>query len=222
MFTPSDITAPVFFTASQEQVLQTARKTLEDVTGMVTVHRTDGTAFTGSCFFFSNKMYVITCFHVIANAVDGGIALNFPAHGNTTFPATVVGIDEQKDLAMLVLTGREAETHNLNFIKISSESLRAHIVTFCGGYGVTGFHFSNGIMESSKIALRSVITNITDHGTSGGPCCGIYYNNLIGVVCRNFGSAHHRTELVPALLVLDFIQALHRQYPQQVPDAELV
>jgi S1-C subfamily serine protease len=56
--------------ATKEELVMEARSYLASVVGRVDVIYSNGEYGHGSCFFYSQKFYLLTCKHVVENATD--------------------------------------------------------------------------------------------------------------------------------------------------------
>lgn len=136
----------------------------------------------GTGTFFSSQPYLLTCYHVIENAIN--IFVDFPVLPNSpsNIPATVVAADPMCDLALIKLSIPDEEKIEVPYVQLIPEIHHGEIC-FSSGFSVDGlFHLGEGIIASSSDPNKIVVTNLTDHGVSGGPCVGAGYRNLIGIV----------------------------------------
>ncbi len=127
---------------------------------------------TGSGFILSSKGYIVTNFHVIANAKN--IFVNLPDGRN--FEATVIGKDPYTDIAIL-----QTPTTELEYLKFGdSEILKVGqlVIAIGNPYGFQ-YTVTTGVVSALGRTLRSLsgrlINNViqTDAainpGSSGGP-----------------------------------------------------
>jgi S1-C subfamily serine protease len=170
-------------------------------------------AHLGTAFFYSDQMFMITCEHVIHGLNE--VLVSFPFH-NIISLARVVNADPSVDLAILELTGVESDHHGLPYLKLAPQANTGDLV-FAGGFSADGnYHFTDGQVSNTDNPHVLVVTNLTDHGTSGGPCVGRGFRNLVGVIKSDFGVAHHRTQLIPFFDVDNYVKRV-----QGVPQFEI-
>lgn len=62
---------------------------------------TSSAAVSGSGFIASSDGYIITNYHVIQNAYEGNFDINVMTHDGTKYIATVVGTEQDNDIAVL-------------------------------------------------------------------------------------------------------------------------
>lgn len=63
--------------------------------------QTSSQASCGSGFFITDDGYVLTNYHVISTAHQYGYAVSVLTYDGTTYQATIVGVDEDNDIALL-------------------------------------------------------------------------------------------------------------------------
>lgn len=202
MFEPSKLTLTNVFLATKEEALQDANNFLKQVVGMLTVTRTDDLVKTGSAFFFCNAFYLLTAAHVVEKAHS--ISVIFPNYGK--FEVKVLRLDARFDLALLQMIEFDKQTHSLPYLKLAPECPPGKLA-FCAGFYESRFHCTEGMVTNSDDPHTIVVSNLSDNGTSGGPATGRLFRELIGVIREDFGTTHHRTALIPAFDVDNFLRA---------------
>jgi S1-C subfamily serine protease len=195
----------VLFGASQEMLVKDAIAILSRACGRVMTTLADGTQkHIGTAFFYSDQFCMITCEHVIHGWPN--ISVSFPYY-NLTLNARVFHSDPRVDLAIIVLDTQEPTPHHLPYLRLTPNANAGDLVCV-GGFSNDGnLHYTVGFISNSDDPHKIVVSNLSDHGTSGGPCVGRGLTNLIGVVKDDFGVAHHRTLLIPFLDVDNFVRS---------------
>lgn len=138
---------------------------------------------TGSGFVLSSRGYIVTNFHVIANAKN--IFVNLPDGQN--FEASVIGKDPYTDIAILQISAKELEYLNFG----NSEILKVGqlVIAIGNPYGFQ-YTVTTGVVSALGRTLRSqsgrLINNViqTDAainpGSSGGPLVNSH-GEVIGI-----------------------------------------
>jgi S1-C subfamily serine protease len=199
--------AASIFATTKEALMEIASDILSSVCGRITVTKVDGSTASGTGFLFCDQFFILTCEHVIHGFQS--IQIQFHAHGNASMECNVISSDSDMDLAILkiVCPAGTPERHPLPFLKCST-SANTGIVAFVGGYPGDKFHFTDGIVASSNYPDKLVLTNLSNAGTSGGPCVGKKCRNLIGMVKEDFGQVHHRTTIIPYVIIYQFVRSV--------------
>ena len=144
----------------------------------------------GTGFVITDDGYIVTCYHVIANATD--IAVTFS--DSTSYPATLVGGDEDNDIAVLKIDATGLKPVVLG----DSDQLRVGdtVTTIGNALGTLANTTTSGIVSALDRAIEmsdgSVInvlqTNCTvNSGNSGGPLFNAY-GEVIGIVNAKYSS----------------------------------
>ena len=156
-------------------------------------------AVSGSGFIISSDGYIVTNYHVIEYAVVYGYELTVLMHDGTSYPATVVGYEDDNDVAVVKI-----EATGLNAVAMgSSEDMVVGETVYAVGnpLGELEYTMTSGIVS----ALDRVITTsdqstgtttsinmfqidaAVNSGNSGGPV----YNDkgeVIGIVSAKYSS----------------------------------
>jgi hypothetical protein len=125
------------------------------------------------------------------------------------FPAELVAIDcnDKVDLAVLLLKVPDDSSHGLEPILLNAQCVPGQLA-FCGGFALgENAQVTEGIVTHSTDPYRHIVTNLTDSGTSGGPCFAAGYRRILGVIKRDFSSTHHRASIIPSITVGLFLDA---------------
>ncbi|SHH73604.1 serine protease Do [Sporobacter termitidis DSM 10068] len=165
----------------------------EDKTSNVFGQATNA-AVSGSGFVISTDGYIVTNYHVISYAVEQGFTLTVMMHDGKSYPAKVVGYDQDNDLAVIKIdaTGLNAATFGTN------KDMKVGDAVYAVGnpLGELTYTMTSGIVS----ALDRVITEedgtginmfqidaAVNPGNSGGPV----YNDkgeVLGIVSAKYSS----------------------------------
>lgn len=128
----------------------------------------------GTGFLIDDKGHILTCFHVINQAVH--IFVTLPATGQKKIPAKIVSIYPEMDMAILkvnIKVNRFLELGDSDSIKIGKEVLAI-------GYplGLTKLKITKGIVSGLESGFIQTDAPINP-GNSGGPL--LYEGKVIGI-----------------------------------------
>lgn len=155
------------------------------------------TAVSGSGFIVTEDGYIVTNYHVIKAAHLGGYDVSVMLYNGETYPAEIVGFEEDKDIAVLKINASGLSAATLG----SSENLLVGEDVFAIGnpLGELNFSMSSGTVSAlnRRITTTDSSTNTTttnnmfqidaavNEGNSGGPV----YNDrgeVVGVVTAKY------------------------------------
>ena len=143
----------------------------------------------GSGFFIDTSGYILTCNHVIANAVK--IFINLPNEGKKNYKALIISVYPEMDIAILKIY----DYNNKFYIKMgSSDDCHMGSNTIAIGYplGDVNVKITKGIISGKKEHLMQTDTTINP-GNSGGPLLNNKYE-VIGInVAKGTGYATEGT-----------------------------
>ena len=156
---------------------------------------TSSAAVSGSGFIVSSDGYIITNYHVIQNAYEGNFDINVMTHDGTKYIATVVGTEQDNDIAVLKI---DAEGLNPVTFGDSDELAVGDTVYAVGNpLGELAFTMTTGHVsaldrkittsESSSAINMFQFDAAVNSGNSGGPL----YNaegKVIGIVTAKYSS----------------------------------
>ena len=136
----------------------------------------------GSGFVISDKLEVVTNYHVI----DGGTYIDIVFNDGRKYPATIIGTDEETDLALLKIETDERIPH-VNFHQGSKVRIGDWVVAIGNPFGI-GQSTSLGVISAigrERVDSGSYVDYIqTDatinRGNSGGPLFNLY-GDVVGV-----------------------------------------
>ena len=146
-------------------------------------------AFTGSGFFVSDDGYLVTNYHVIAN----GTEITVSTYDEETYPARVVGFDEDNDVAVLKI---DAPTVSVRLGSSDDAKVGDDIMVIGNALTTLSYTFTDGLISFKN---RKINTETNEHinmfqtnaainsGNSGGPV----YNmdgEVIGIASAKFAS----------------------------------
>lgn len=149
----------------------------------------------GSGFIITADGYIMTNYHVVADAYTSGKQPQVMLHDGTSYPATIVGFDSDNDTAVLKI-----DADGLTPVTIgNSDSISVGDTVYAVGnpLGELAYSMSSGIVsatdrviatdESTSINMFQIDAAVNS-GNSGGPV----YNTLgqvIGIVTAKYGSS---------------------------------
>lgn len=148
----------------------------------------------GSGFIISEDGYIMTNYHVVEDAYEGGYTVSVMLHDGTSYTAKIVGFDSDNDIAVLKIdaTGLSAVTLG------NSDSIAVGETVYAIGnpLGELDYTMTSGIVsatdrvittdESTSINMFQIDAAVNS-GNSGGPL----YNSagqVIGVVTAKYSS----------------------------------
>ncbi len=156
----------------------------------------------GSGVIISEDGYILTCNHVI----DGAISVTVTLNSGSEYAASLVGADEESDLAVLKIKPSQSET--LTYVKhgISADLVKGEKVVAIGNpLGVLGGTVTQGIISSTERTVTTADgTQMTllqtdaaiNNGNSGGGLFNLA-GELIGIVNAKYTSAEGLSFAIP-------------------------
>jgi S1-C subfamily serine protease len=201
MITTSNAQLGPIWPFSKTQAMKAANEILGEVTACVMATDSQGNVTQGSGFLINNQFYLLTAAHVVKGAVN--IKVKF--QGSGILNSQVIRHDEWLDLALIFIPYLPTQNHQLPYMKLAPETAVGDVV-FCGGYVNQTFQLSDGVLTHSDNVHRLIVSNLSDNGTSGGPVVGQGLRNLYGVIREDYGQTHHRTSVIPAWDVDNFLK----------------
>lgn len=154
---------------------------------------TSSSAVTGTGFFISENGYIVTNYHVIEYAYTGGQDLTVMLHDGTRYSASIVGVEESNDIAVLKIDAANLSPADLG----DSDSLTVGDTVYAVGnpLGDLDFSMSTGHVSALDRVIKTdenvdsinmfQIDAAVNSGNSGGPV----YNTrgeVIGVVTAKY------------------------------------
>ena len=160
----------------------------------------------GTGFVITEDGYIVTCYHVIANATD--IAVTFS--DSTSYPATLVGGDEDNDIAVLKINANGLTPVVLG----NSDDLQVGdtVTTIGNALGTLANTTTTGVVSALDRAISmsdgSVInvlqTDCTvNSGNSGGPLFNAY-GEVIGIVNAKYSNNNDYTSTAASIEGIGF------------------
>lgn len=178
----------IYETACQQVVGITTEVTYTNFFGM-----SSSSAVSGSGFIISENGYIITNYHVIEYAYTGKQDVTVILHDGTRYTASIVGVEESNDIAVLKI-----DAVNLSAAALGdSDSLRVGETVYAVGnpLGELEFSMSTGYVSALDRVIKAgesadsinmfQIDAAVNSGNSGGPV----YNSrgeVIGVVTAKY------------------------------------
>jgi S1-C subfamily serine protease len=139
----------------------------------------------GSGFVYRTDGYIVTNFHVVANARKLEVTL----FDKTSFPAQVTGLDPDSDLAVLKIDPKATKLHVLKFALEDKPAVGQKVLAIGNPFGLGG-SLSVGVISSLERDIRTPSDSLmkdviqTDAsinpGNSGGPLLDSS-GNVLGV-----------------------------------------
>ncbi len=128
----------------------------------------------GSGFILRADGYIVTNFHVLANARKLEVTL----FDKTSFPAKVVGMDADSDLALLKIDPKAYKLHGLKFALTDKPAVGQKVLAIGNPFGLGG-SLSVGVISSLERDIRTPSDSLmkdviqtdasVNPGNSGGP-----------------------------------------------------
>lgn len=158
--------------------------------------QTSSSAVSGSGFIISEEGYVLTNYHVIETAVEGGYDISVILHDNTEYVAKVVGCESDNDVAVLKIDASGLNAATLG----NSDDLQVGETVYAVGnpLGELAYTMTTGSVSALDRAITTesyaVPVNMfqldaaVNSGNSGGPV----YNSLgqvVGIVTAKNGDS---------------------------------
>lgn len=154
---------------------------------------TSSSAVTGTGFIVSENGYIVTNYHVIEYAYTGGQDLTVMLHDGTRYSASIVGVEDSNDIAVLKIDAANLSPADLG----DSDSLTVGDTVYAVGnpLGDLDFSMSTGHVSALDRVIKTdenvdsinmfQIDAAVNSGNSGGPV----YNTrgeVIGVVTAKY------------------------------------
>ena len=187
--TGQEMSAEDIYAMAVEQVVGVNSETETNVFGQETTSAVSGTGF-----IISEDGYILTNYHVIEYAVNYGYTLTVMMYDGTSYAATVVGYEEDNDVAVIKI-----EAEGLNVVTIGdSEEMQVGDTIYAVGnpLGELDYTMTSGIVSAlDRVIQVDSTTSINmfqidaavNSGNSGGPV----YNaegEVIGIVSAKYSS----------------------------------
>lgn len=191
----SELTSSQIYTLACSQVVGITT----DVTYTNIFGQTSSGAVSGSGFIISADGYILTNYHVISDAVEGGYAVKVYLYDGTEYTATIVGYEQDNDVAVLKI-----DATGLNPVTLGdSDSMAVGETVYAVGnpLGELEYTMTSGMVSALDRDITSTdettgaattinmfqIDAAINSGNSGGPV----YNSrgeVIGIVTAKYSS----------------------------------
>lgn len=185
----------IYSLGCQQAVGVTTEITSRNYFGTETVN-----AVTGSGFIVTENGYVVTNYHVIKDAYEGGYKVSVILYNGESYPAEIVGVREEFDLAVLKIDASGLSAATLG----SSDDLLVGDAVYAIGnpLGELNFSMTTGSVSAKDRSITTIdkttnksTTNVmfqidaaVNEGNSGGPV----YNDkgeVVGIVTAKYSDA---------------------------------
>ena len=159
--------------------------------------QTSSQASCGSGFFITDDGYVLTNYHVISTAHQYGYSVSVLTYDGTTYQATIVGVDEDNDIALLKIDATGVTP--VTFGDSDSMSVGDTVYAVGNPLGELEFTMTSGMISALDRTITTSdgtdnginmfqIDAAVNAGNSGGPV----YNTsgqVIGIVTAKYSSS---------------------------------
>jgi Trypsin-like serine proteases, typically periplasmic, contain C-terminal PDZ domain len=162
----------------------------KSITSVVTISSSNNISFSasqggiGSGVIFSNDGYIVTNFHILS-----GKNINVKLNNGNNYPAAVIGIDKNADIAVLKINTNE-ELSPINIADSNNLRIGDKVLAIGNPYGI-GISVSNGIISATGRDYGNPYLQLiqTDAAINPGNSGGALINengNLIGINSKIF------------------------------------
>ena len=147
------------------------------------------TASSGSGFVITEDGYIVTNYHVI----NGGTTVEVTLNDGSTYPATIIGGEEDYDIAVIKVDPGENKLQPVVIGESSELMVGEEIIAIGNPLGELTFSMSEGIVSclNREINVDGTpfnmiqMTAAVNSGNSGGPLFNIY-GEVIGIVSAKY------------------------------------
>ena len=158
------------------------------------------------CLMSTDQIHVLTCMHVVD--LSARYAVSYCDSKRVL--VSVVATSTADDLAVLRLN-EPIEGGDRPYFRLALPDGKH--VSFCAGFRENSLRVTKGNIIAS--VNRIILTNITDHGASGGPATCSVLRGLIGIVKDNADAiAHIATGVIPSWKIYEFLKRNEKVVPQ--------
>jgi len=138
----------------------------------------------GSGVIFSNDGYIVTNLHILS-----GKNINVKINDGESYPASVIGIDKNTDIAVLKISSKE-ELKSISFADSDNLKIGDRVLAIGNPYGI-GISVSNGIVSATGRDYGNPYLQLiqTDAAINPGNSGGALINengNLVGINSKIF------------------------------------
>ena len=183
---------------SAEEIYEMACEQVVGVTTEITAYNIFGQqvsgVVSGTGFILTDDGYILTNYHVIEDAYEGGYDISVLTHDGTEYAAEVVGTEQENDLAVLKIDAAGLSPVTLgdsNEMKVGQT-----IYTVGNPLGQLDYTMTTGIVSALDRTIRTdtntsvnmfQIDAAVNSGNSGGPIYNVY-GQVIGIVTAKYSS----------------------------------
>ncbi len=138
----------------------------------------------GSGVIFSNDGYIVTNLHILS-----GKNINVKINDGESYPASIIGIDKNTDIAVLKISSKE-KLKSINFADSDNLKIGDRVLAIGNPYGI-GISVSNGIISATGRDYGNPYLQLiqTDAAINPGNSGGALVNengNLVGINSKIF------------------------------------
>ena len=177
-----------YFISNDKNKLVSASE--KSITSVVTISSSNNMSLSanqdgiGSGVIFSNDGYIVTNFHILS-----GKNINVKLNNGNNYPAAVIGIDKNADIAVLKINTNE-ELSPINIADSNNLRIGDKVLAIGNPYGI-GISVSNGIISATGRDYGNPYLQLvqTDAAINPGNSGGALINengNLIGINSKIF------------------------------------
>ena len=198
----------LFDQVRESVVIVQARITEYDFFGHPYYYQVQGSGFV---YYVNGQMVILTNYHVIEDSTS----INVTFVTGNIYPASILGSDQNKDLAVLLAEAPENEYKPLEFTNSSKVRVGDPVIVVGTPYGLAG-SMSEGIvsalnrtLETNDYAITNVIqtTAPINPGNSGGPLLN-YQGQVLGIVTAIIQDSQGIGFAIPSDIILEAIGEL--------------
>lgn len=189
--TGEDLTAPEVY----EKVVQACVGVVTPITTTNYFGLVVSTPVSGSGFIITEDGYILTNYHVVEDANEGDYPLKVVTYSGDEYSATIVGYDEENDVALLKIDADGL--HTVTIGSIEGTKVGEKVYAIGNPLGELTYTFTDGIISAldremateSGISINMFQTNVAiNSGNSGGPIINSQ-GEVIGIASAKYMSS---------------------------------
>jgi len=154
------------------------------------------TASSGSGFIITEDGYIVTNYHVIS----GGTTVEVTLNDGTTYPAQIIGGEEDYDIAVIKVDPGESKLQPVVIGESANLLVGEDVIAIGNPLGELTFSMSEGIVSclNREINVDGTpfnmiqITSAVNSGNSGGPLFNVY-GEVVGIVSAKYSTSSSGT-----------------------------
>ena len=175
-----------FISNDKNKLVSASEKSIESVVTISSENMsfTNNKSGIGSGVIFSNDGYIVTNLHILS-----GKNINVKINDGESYPASVIGIDKNTDIAVLKISSKE-ELKSISFADSDNLKIGDRVLAIGNPYGI-GISVSNGIISATGRDYGNPYLQLiqTDAAINPGNSGGALVNengNLVGINSKIF------------------------------------